>query len=156
LLPWPAKRALLLLGYPDIARAADDVAELRPLSPDALEAFDGHVIENLKRKGRRVPGEGLLPQGSAWLLVEFGGGDQKEANDKAEKAFTTLQKTGTQACGMRLVEPAEEQKRIWQIRENGVGASHIPGVEDAWPSWKDAAVPPERLGDLFEGLRQAQ
>ena len=63
LLPWPAKRALLVLGYPDIARAADDVGELRGLGPDALEGFDGHVVENMKRKGKPVPGERLLPQG---------------------------------------------------------------------------------------------
>ncbi len=149
LLPWPAKRALLVLGYPDIARAADDVGELRGLGPDALEAFDGHVVENMKRKGKPVPGERLLPQGRAWLLVEFGGDEQKEANDKAEKAYASLKKIGTHASGMRLIEPAEEQAKIWNIRENGVGSSHIPGVEDAWPSWEDAAVPPERLGDYL-------
>ena len=149
LLPWPAKRALLVLGYPDIARAADDVGELRGLGPDALEAFDGHVVENMKRKGKPVPGERLLPQGHAWLLVEFGGDEQKEANDKAEKAYARLKKIGTHASDMRLIEPAEEQAKIWNIRENGVGSSHIPGVEDAWPSWEDAAVPPERLGDYL-------
>jgi FAD/FMN-containing dehydrogenase/Fe-S oxidoreductase len=149
LLPWPAKRSLLVLGYPDIARAADDVAELRGFGPDALEGFDGHVVENMKRKGKPVPGEPLLPEGRAWLLVEFGGGDQKEANDKAEKAFARLKRIGSHAGDMRLVEPAEDQERIWDIRENGVGSSHIPGVEEAWPSWEDAAVPPERLGDYL-------
>ncbi len=154
LLPWPPKRALLVLGYPDIARAADDVGELRALGPDALEAFDGHVVENMKRKGKPVSGEGLLPQGRAWLLVEFGGDDQKEANDKAEKAFARLKKIGTHASGMRLIEPAEEQDKVWHIRENGVGASHIPGVEESWPSWEDAAVPPERLGDYLRDFNK--
>ncbi len=149
LLPWPPKRSLLVLGYSDIARAADDVVELRAFGPDALEAFDGHVVENMKRKGKPVAGERLLPEGRAWLLVEFGGNEQKEANDKAEKAFSRLKKIGTHASGMRLIEPAEDQEKVWEIRENGVGSSHIPGVEDAWPSWEDAAVPPERLGDYL-------
>lgn len=149
LLPWPAKRSLLVLGYPDIASAADDVVELRAFGPDALEAFDGHVIENMKRKGNPVAGEQLLPEGRAWLLVEFGGDQQKAANDKAEKAFTRLKRIGSHASGMRLIEPAEEQEEVWRIRENGVGASHIPGIEDSWPSWEDAAVPPERLGDYL-------
>lgn len=149
LLPWPAKRSLLVLGYPDIARAADDVAELRGFGPDALEGFDGHVVENMKRKGKPVPGEPLLPEGRAWLLVEFGGDNQKEANGKAEKVFARLKKIGSHAGDMRLIEPAEEQEQIWDIRENGVGSSHIPGVEEAWPSWEDAAVPPERLGDYL-------
>ncbi|MBV8936224.1 MAG: FAD-binding oxidoreductase [Alphaproteobacteria bacterium] len=149
LVHWPAKRALLVLGYPEIARAADDVGELRGFGPDGLEAFDGHVVENLKRKGKPAPGAALLPEGRAWLLAEFGGEEQKEANDKAEKAFSQLKKIGTHASGMRLIEPAEEQDQVWQIRENGVGASRIPGVEDSWPSWEDAAVPPERLGDYL-------
>lgn len=149
LLPWPAKRALLVLGYPEIAHAADDVGELRGFGPDGLEAFDGHVVENLKRKGKPSPGAALLPQGRAWLLVEFGGDEQKEANDKAEKAFARLKKIGTHASGMRLIEAPEEQDQIWHIRENGVGASMIPGEEEAWPSWEDAAVPPDRLGDYL-------
>ena len=154
LLPWPPKRALLVLGYPDIASAADDVGELRSLGPDALEAFDGHVVENMKRKGKPVAGEKLLPQGHAWLLVEFGGDQQKEANDKAEKAYAVLKRIGTHACGMRLVEPVQEQRLVWDIRENGVGSSHIPGTEEAWPSWEDAALPPERLGDYLRDFNK--
>ncbi|MBO0738053.1 MAG: FAD-binding protein [Alphaproteobacteria bacterium] len=149
LLPWPASRALLVLGYPDIARAADDSGELRAFGPDGLEAFDSHVVENLKRKGIPAHGAALLPEGRAWLLAEFGAADQKEANDKAEKALARLKKLGTYACGIRLFEAAEEQSQVWHIRENGVGASHIPGEEESWPSWEDAAVPPESLGDYL-------
>jgi Fe-S oxidoreductase len=50
---------------------------------------------------------------------------------------------------MRLVERGEDQDKIWHIRESGVGASRVPGEEEAWPSWEDAAVPPERLGDYL-------
>jgi FAD/FMN-containing dehydrogenase/Fe-S oxidoreductase len=149
LIPWPSRRALLLLGYPDIARAADDVGELRALGPVGLEAFDGHVLENMMRKGAAPPGKRLLPEGRAWLLVEFGAEEQREANAKAEKAYAQLKRTGTHAEGMRLVETSEDQDEIWSIRENGVGASRVPGEEESWPSWEDAAVPPERLGDYL-------
>jgi len=155
LMPWPSRRALLLLGYPDIARAADDVHELRSFDPIGLEAFDGHVVENLQRKGQNPPGLKLLPEGRAWLLVEFGGEEQGEANAKAEKAFKQLKRIGTtHAQGMRLVEKAEEQDQIWHIRENGVGASRVPGEEESWPSWEDAAVPPERLGDYLRDFQK--
>jgi Fe-S oxidoreductase len=30
-----------------------------------------------------------------------------------------------------------------------VGASRVPGEEDAWPSWEDTAVPPEKLGNYL-------
>ncbi|HEX6839888.1 MAG TPA: FAD-linked oxidase C-terminal domain-containing protein [Stellaceae bacterium] len=149
LIPWPSHRALLLLGYPDIARAADDVGELRGFGPVGLEAFDGHVLDNMLRKGEAPPGKRLLPDGRAWLLVEFGGDEQREANAKAEKAYARLKRMRSHAQGMRLVETSEEQDKIWYIRENGVGASRVPGEEEAWPSWEDAAVPPERLGDYL-------
>ncbi len=147
--PWPRRRALLLLGYPDIARAADDVGELRPLGPIGLEAFDGHVLENMMRKGEAPAGRSLLPEGRAWLLVEFGAAEQKEANGKAEAAYARLKRLSSHAEGMRVLETTEDQDKVWHIRENGVGASRVPGVEDAWPSWEDAAVPPERLGDYL-------
>ncbi|MGE5268658.1 MAG: FAD-binding and (Fe-S)-binding domain-containing protein [Thiohalocapsa sp.] len=149
LLPWPAKRALLVLGYPDIAAAADDASELRGFRPVALEAFDGHVIENMRRKGQPVPGEKLLPDGRAWLMVEFGADEQGEANRQAEAAHAALQRLGTHAEGMRVLEKEEEQTQVWQIRENGVGSSQVSGEEEAWPSWEDAALPPERLGDYL-------
>jgi FAD/FMN-containing dehydrogenase/Fe-S oxidoreductase len=149
LLPWPNRRALLVLGYPDVARAADDVGELLAFKPDALEAFDGHVLHNMRRKGRDPAGAQLLPEGESWLLVEFGGDGQKEANGKAEKAFARLKRIGSHAQGMRLVEDESGQSAIWHIRESGVGASRVPGEEEAWPSWEDAAVPPQRLGDYL-------
>jgi FAD/FMN-containing dehydrogenase/Fe-S oxidoreductase len=152
LLPWPNRRALLLLGYPDVARAADDVDELRAFRPEALEGFDEHMLHNMQRKGQSPAGAQLLPEGRAWLLVEFGGADQKEANGKAEKAYARLKRIRTHAQGMRLVEDEGEQTQVWQVRESGVGASRVPGEEESWPSWEDAAVPPERLGDYLRGF----
>jgi FAD/FMN-containing dehydrogenase len=51
LLPFPPARALLLLGYEDVPRAADDVPEVLGFSPLALEGFDRHVIDNEALKG---------------------------------------------------------------------------------------------------------
>ena len=149
LLPWPGRQALLVLGYNEIAEAADDVGELRGFGPDGLEAFDGHVLENMARKGRPHPGAKLLPPGRAWLLAEFGGNEKKQANGKAEKAYARLRRLRTHVTGMRLLEAPAEQQQVWDIRESSVGASRVPGEEDAWPSWEDAAVPPERLGDYL-------
>ncbi|HEY3778709.1 MAG TPA: FAD-binding and (Fe-S)-binding domain-containing protein [Rhizomicrobium sp.] len=149
LVDFPPARALVVLSYDDAPSAADEVTEIRELSPLALEAFERHVIDNLKRKGKPVPGARLLPEGGAWLLVEFGGENQKAANAAAERAFRKLKRAGTHARDMRLFEREEDQTAIWEIREGGVGASHIPLDEEAWPSWEDAAVPPERLGDYL-------
>jgi FAD/FMN-containing dehydrogenase/Fe-S oxidoreductase len=152
LLPLPPKRASLLLGYHDAASAADDVVHIREFGPDALEGLTRHVLTNMERKGKPLPGGKLLPDGDAWLLVEFGGQDQKEANHNAEVAYAALRRARTGALDMRVIEKAEEQTAVWEVRENGVGASRVPGEEDAWPSWEDAAVPPDRLGDYLRGF----
>ncbi|HSR11718.1 MAG TPA: FAD-linked oxidase C-terminal domain-containing protein, partial [Thermodesulfobacteriota bacterium] len=41
------------------------------------------------------------------------------------------------------------QGELWKTRESGVGASFVPGVEEGFPGWEDAAVAPERLGDYL-------
>ena len=149
LIHWPKSRALLVLGYQDAPSAADDVPEIRPLGPIAIEGFTEHLIRNEALKGKELPGKKHLPEGEAWLLVEFGGEDQKEANGKAEGAYQRLKRAGSRAVGMRLIEKEEQQAALWEVREGGVGASRVPGDEEAWPSWEDAAVPPERLGSYL-------
>ncbi|HEX5432849.1 MAG TPA: FAD-binding oxidoreductase, partial [Candidatus Angelobacter sp.] len=136
LLPFPPARALLLLGYEDVPRAADDVPEVLGFSPLALEGFDRHVIDNEALKGKVFAGTKLLPEGTAWLLVEFGAATQQEANAKAESSYEILKRGGSHALGMRVCESEADQTAIWEMRENGVGASRVPGEEDAWPSWE--------------------
>jgi len=152
LIPFPSCRALMVLGYEDAPRAADDVPAIRDLHPLAIEGFGRHLIDNEARKGKTFPGEQLLPEGGAWLLVEFGGETQRDANAKVEQAFEVLKRGSSTTLGMRLLEDKQEQDEAWDIRENGVGASRIPGDEEAWPSWEDAAVPPEKLGSYLRGL----
>ncbi|HEY6433312.1 MAG TPA: FAD-linked oxidase C-terminal domain-containing protein [Acetobacteraceae bacterium] len=152
LIPFPACRALMVLGYEDAPRAADDVPAIRELGPLAIEGFDQKLILNEARKGKTFSGETLLPDGEAWLLVEFGGDSQRDANAKVEAAFTTLRHGGSAALEMRLVEAEEDQTKLWEMREDGVGASRVPVHEEAWPSWEDSAVPPEQLGSYLRQL----
>jgi FAD/FMN-containing dehydrogenase/Fe-S oxidoreductase len=152
LIPSPAYRALMVLGYEDAPSAADDAPAIRTLHPLAIEGFDQHLILKEARKGKTFAGEPLLPEGEAWLLVEFGGDSQGEANSKVEVAYQTLKHGGSGALEMRLVEDEKHQGELWEMREDGVGASRVPGFEEAWPSWEDAAVPPERLGSYLRGL----
>ncbi|TML08118.1 MAG: hypothetical protein E6G41_02950, partial [Actinobacteria bacterium] len=54
--------------------------------------------------------------------------------------------------GLKLYESPEEIAQVWEIREGGVGHSKVPGEHPGWPSWEDAAVPPERIGDYLRDL----
>jgi FAD/FMN-containing dehydrogenase/Fe-S oxidoreductase len=145
----PPCRSLLLIAYPDIFTCGDNVAAIRSYGPIGLEGLQKHVIENMQRKGKRTDGVRFLPEGDSWLFAEFGGDTEDEAVGRAQDAMNKIGAQLKGHLGMRVVEDHHEQRLVWHIRESGVGASRVPNVEDAWPSWEDAAVPPEVLGDYL-------
>jgi FAD/FMN-containing dehydrogenase/Fe-S oxidoreductase len=145
----PPYRALIIIAYPDVFTAGDHACPIRELGPIGLEAFHHKVLDNEKRKGNPMEGAELLPPGDTWLLAEYGGDTQQEANSRARKAMEEIRATDHDHIGIRLLEDRAQQKKIWKIREAGVGSSRLPGIEDAWPSWEDAAVPPENVGNYL-------
>jgi FAD/FMN-containing dehydrogenase len=149
----PPHRVLLVVGYPDVFHAADVCAEIRQRSqPLALEAFTEHVLQNMQAKGKYSAGADLLPPGGSWLLVEFGGETLQQAHERAHAAAESIRRNLTGHLGMRLLDEPGEQQKVWHLRESGVAASRVPGVEDSWPSWEDSAVAPERLGPYLRDL----
>src|SRR5919198_5292180 len=145
----PPHRALLVIGYPDLFRAGDNAAPIRKYGPIGLEAVQAHVIKNMKRKGQAVAGEKFLPEGDTWLIVEFGGDTREEARDRARHAQHEIETSLHGHVAMNVIDDPADQKAVWHIRESGVGASRVSNIEDAWPSWEDAAVPPEVLGNYL-------
>jgi FAD/FMN-containing dehydrogenase/Fe-S oxidoreductase len=150
LLPSPPYRAWIVIAYPDVFVAGDHAAPIRyELKPLALEGFQQHLIENELRKGSEVEGLNLLLHGDTWLLVEFGGDTQQEATTKAQAAVRKIRATDRDQIGIHLLDKPTDYKKVVKIRESGVGASRVPGEEDAWPSWEDAAVAPENVGNYL-------
>jgi FAD/FMN-containing dehydrogenase/Fe-S oxidoreductase len=151
LVPSPQHRALVLLGYDRPWTAADHVLELMEFDPIGLETFDRRLVDNELAKGfdRRTE---LLPEGDAWLLVEFGADSKEEADAQAERLLKAL-KHGDQ-IDARLCEDEREQKQVWEIREGGVGHSKIPGEHPGWPSWEDAAVAPRDVGPYLRDFEE--
>jgi FAD/FMN-containing dehydrogenase len=148
----PRYRALVMVGFPDVFTAGDHAAPFRDLSPHGLECFHHKVIDNEHRKGNHMPGENLFPAADTYVLVEFGADSSKEAKHLAQRAMEKIRAMDNSHTWIRLIENDHDQKLIWKVRENGVGASRIPGVEDAWPSWEDAAVPVEQVGNYLREL----
>ena len=145
LLPSPPKHTLLVIGYLDAATAADHVPEL--LGRDglvALECFDQAVIDNIHKHGEHPAGIEELPDGGAWLLAEYGGESQEEADRNASRAAKALTGGSTRLFG----DPRHEAE-VWEIRRSGCEYTRIPGEHSGLAGWEDAAVPPERLGDYL-------
>ncbi|HKE52425.1 MAG TPA: FAD-binding and (Fe-S)-binding domain-containing protein [Actinomycetes bacterium] len=143
LVPAPAARALLVLGYPDAAAAADAAPGLAVFRPLAVEGIDEQLVATLATRRRRSPI--ALPAGGGWLYVEVGGESPDDAAAVAARVARAMA-----APSQAVVTDPDRQRALWRIREQGAGlASRMPDGSEAWPGWEDAAVPPERLGDYL-------
>ncbi|HLH47228.1 MAG TPA: FAD-binding and (Fe-S)-binding domain-containing protein, partial [Acidimicrobiales bacterium] len=160
----PAATALAVLGYPDMATAADAVPALlagADHGPVALEGLDARLVDVVKRH-RSAGAVPDLPAGAAWLLVETGGTDEAGAVAVARRLAREAA-GGTSGAGLASGDalvlaggPGTAAAAIWRIREDGAGlGSRTPAGAPAWPAWEDAAVPPATLGAYlreFEAL----
>lgn len=181
LVPSPPKRMLVVLGYPDVYHAADHVMAILKHKPVGLEGMDDYLLNFLRKKqaekskgvssetvstlGKAISNPvkakadagDVLPPGSGWLLVEFGGETYEEALAAARGMMTDVARHPNPPS-MKLMEDPNEEKMVWEVRKSGLGATaFLPGNKNTWPGWEDAAVPPERLGEYlrdFDVLRK--
>jgi FAD/FMN-containing dehydrogenase/Fe-S oxidoreductase len=154
LIPSPQHRSLVVVGYSDCPAAADQVPEVMQFEPIGLETFDRRLVRNEQVLGRKRRTD-LLPDGDAWLLVEFGSASKQQSDEQAERFCDAVHHgAGGKQLGVKLYEDAKEIAQVWEIREGGVGHSKVPGEHPGWPSWEDAAVAPERIGDYLRDLEK--
>ena len=150
----PPARSLLVLGYPDVYSAGDQVAEILSFGPVGLEGLDEELLSDMRRRGMHSSEIPMLPDGGGWLLVEFGGQTREESDGRARECMARLKKDA-QAPSMKLFDDIDEEEQLWQIREDGLGAtSYVPMERDHWPGWEDAAVPPECVGDYLRDFKE--
>lgn len=152
LVPQAAAPALVVLGYPDMASAADAVPALLPHGPIAIEGIDDRLIDVVRRRtSTPIPD---LPDGAGWLLVEVTGDGEA---DTLARAHALAADGGTR--NLTVLPAGPEAAALWRIRADGAGlGGRTPGNAPAWPGFEDAAVPPERLGAYlreFEALLAA-
>ncbi|WP_046565473.1 FAD-binding and (Fe-S)-binding domain-containing protein [Paraburkholderia fungorum] len=157
LVPSPASRVSLVLGFPDIYSAADAVPEYRLFGPIAIEGLDRAIIRGLQARGLRAEEIALLPEGDAWVVLEFGADTPELAAAQADRAARGLavRTTGPVPSTWIITDPTM-QSRIWLIRETGASATQLsidPAVPDPKVGWEDAAVDPDRLGDYLRAFQ---
>jgi FAD/FMN-containing dehydrogenase/Fe-S oxidoreductase len=139
-------RSLLILGFPDIFTAADNVVEPAQFGPIGLEALDRTFMDYMHRKGLHPPEVSLLPDGGAWLLIEFGGHTKEETDAAARRCMDEFRRRPNPPS-MKLFDDPDQEKLVWHLREEGLGASaKVPALPENHEGWEDAAVPPDRLG----------
>lgn len=149
LVPNPAVRSLVLLGFEDIPAAGDFVPEALKWDPIGCEGMDSVFFEDMAKKNMHPKHLELLPKGRARLLVEFGGATKEEADRRANRLITELEGRGG-APDHRLLDHPEFERALWELREEGLGATaHIPGEKANHEGWEDTAVHPEQVGDYL-------
>lgn len=149
LVPIPAAPVLVVLGYPTMIEAADDVPTLLRHRPIAIEGLDARLVDVVR--AHRGPGAvPELPPGGGWLMIEVGGDHLPTAADALAAARALVADAATDAA--RIYPPGAQAAAMWRIRADGAGlggrtpATPTGGNEQAWPGWEDAAVPPAHLG----------
>ncbi|GHF42329.1 FAD/FMN-containing dehydrogenase/Fe-S oxidoreductase [Amycolatopsis bartoniae] len=154
LVPVVRERTLVVLGYPDVAKAGDAVTSILPHEPIALEGLDAKLIRDEQIKHLNPEALRELPEGRAFLMVQFGADTEEEADAQAHRMLDALRDTEHDPTVAFLDDPRHE-KELWQVREAGLGATaHVPHRPDTFEGWEDSAVPPERLGDYLRRLRK--
>lgn len=152
LVPVPAANSLALLGFDSIVEAADAVPSVLEHSPAALEGIDHRLVE--LEHSRRLAEKALreLPEGNAWLMVQFHGEDKQDADSQAKAMIEHLQEVTTHT---KILDDPVHEKQVWAAREAGLGATAYPPTgPETHEGWEDAAVPPKSLGKYLRDFSE--
>ena len=96
----------------------------------------------------------LLPPGGGYLLIEFGDEDRAGALRQARALADQIERDGGGAVLVKLFEDPSDEKKVWEVRESGLGATAlVKELGLTWEGWEDTAVAPERLGAYLRDFR---
>lgn len=156
LVPKPKYTNLVLLAFPDVVQACEEVEEILASQPSAIEL----VPENLIRLAATVPfyaqqikfldqiiinGE-IVPN---LLVVEFSGDNPDLLRSQSRDLRDRYSSLAT------VVEDPDLQERIWKVRKVGLGLlMSIPGDVKPVPFIEDLSVPISNLSVLVSELEK--
>jgi len=139
-------RTMVALGYPTMADAGDDIANLLRFRPTACEGLDRRIVDVVTAKfgAASVP---TLPAGDGWMFLEVVGDDAAEVRGRAEALVTAARATEGW-----VVDDTARAAQLWKIRADGAGLAGVSLDKPAYGGWEDAAVPPEHLGSYLRAF----
>ncbi|MFP3648249.1 hypothetical protein, partial [Paraburkholderia sp. SIMBA_054] len=93
------------------------VPHFNRFSPIAIEGLDRAIIRGLQARGLKSDEIALLPDGDAWVVLEFGSDTVADALTQANDAAAYFKSgaAGADISGL-VVEDKHKQQKIWSIR----------------------------------------
>ncbi len=155
LIPAPKARTVAMLGFKDIFTVAECGEEVLKFKPSACEGIDELLFEYVKKKGDENASLAILPEGPAFLLVEFGGDSRAETDEQARQMIARVKQLGRRApVDTKLYDDPKQEEMIWAVREGALGSTAwVEGQPDSWPGWEDSAVPVDIVPQYLRELR---
>jgi len=150
----PSERASLLLWFSDLEKAGEAVHPILELDPSACEIMERHFLDIVRADGS-VPREFLPEEADTVLLVEQIS-DSRTENEAfiARVRERIIDELGLAFGGINAYD-AQEQVRLWLVRKRAVQIlQKLPGPKRVTPFIEDVSVPPERLIEYIQGIRE--
>ena len=149
LVPVPARKALAVLHFKEMAEACDGTWQILRHGPAAVELI-GRMIIDRCRESLGFSGLVSFVEGEpdALLAVEFNGDSEAELTSKLDDLKADM---GTKGLGYACVSmvDAASQAQVWALRRAGLGLlMSTRGDSKPLPYVEDTAVDPERLGEF--------
>jgi FAD/FMN-containing dehydrogenase/Fe-S oxidoreductase len=147
LVPLQKHTVLVLLAFPDILAACDQIPTLLSREPSAIELIPSNLIKlarNVPAYARKLSFIDQLCSAAGdvptLLAVEFSGEDQDEIEGKAHHLISFISSPSLAAFSR------EEQDQVWDVRKAGLGLlMSMPGDLKPISFIEDLSVPIENL-----------
>ncbi|MBV6452184.1 MAG: hypothetical protein MHPDNHAH_02938 [Anaerolineales bacterium] len=137
----PKQTLLVVLSYPSVAEACDDVPRLLKHDPSAIELIPNTILRAARNSAGYASQAGWI-QGdpAAVLAVEFD--DGRETISLGENVIA-------------IAHSKEEQAQVWNVRKMGLGLlDSQPRSARPIAFIEDCAIPVERLGEFVREVEK--
>ena len=148
--PLPEHQTLVLLHYPTMPLAMQDVSRVLEYQPTAIESIDEHTLSLGRQDSAYPPVAHLFQNSGAVHLVGFSG-----HHDRVMAAAQTLA-AASEDLGIpsHCVTDPQQQQQCWNLRKRAVGLLlRLPGRAKPVAFIEDSVVPPQHLAAYIQDLR---
>jgi len=157
LVPLPKAKAVLAIEFDELLDALAATPLILRHRPSAVEVMDRFILDHTRESAALDALRRSILQGEstgALLCVELYGDTVEELAPRLEAIERDLG-AGRWSCRWRRATAAEEQARIWSLREAALGLSMaMKGDAKSLSFVEDTAVAPEKLRDYIDRFLQ--